>query len=556
MKYFNVLLILLNFALYPISILDAQSHDFLWVNQIGGNSYDKAYSIAADDNGNSWVFGEFYGTIAIGDTTLSSNENFDVFLASFDPIGNYRWIRQFNNIDPPLLDIDVDDRGNCLVTGAFSRSEDFGDTVLVSTDTSGLGGYNNIFVAKYDFDGNNLWAFQEGGEYSEEVTGIAVHNDGSFYLGGTFSHASTFSSTDLVTKGSADIFIARYDTEGNLDWVQNAGGQHFDEGRGIAVDPQGNCLITGSCKDSLHIADTTLTGFNYEDTFTSKFSPGGDLLWVRTAIGPYVDWPWGIAVDSDGNSYITGSFEDSLVIADTVLREPSPSGDIFIIKYDPDGNLLWANRTGGEGWDGTSGIAVDNNGNCAVTGDLSVPVTFGDTTITDITAKIFTVTYDKNGDFLWVQQAYGTEMGWNFDIAADGLGNFYITGYFKGFYAYGDFNLNGFGQTDIFIAKLGPEQIDYIGGNISSPLLPQLYQNYPNPFNPLTTIEFYLHKKEFTVLKVYDILGQEVGKLVSKTLAAGKHRIMWDGNYLASGVYYYQIESGEFKQVKKMILIK
>jgi hypothetical protein len=557
MKYSNVLLILLNFALYPKCTLDAQSYDFLWVNQIGGNSNDKGYSITVDGNGNNWIIAKIYGTVAIGDTIISSDKNFDVFLAKFDSQGNYHWVRQISNLHLPL-DIDVDNQGNCLVTGIFYGSADFGDTVLVSNDTSGLGGFYNVFVAKYDFHGNFVWVFQEGGDYSEEANGIAVNDDGSFYIGGSFPDTTTFSSNDLVSKGAYDIFIARYDAEGDLLWAKSAGGQYFDEGRGIDVDPLGNCLITGYFTESLHFADTTISGLNSQDVFTAKYSPEGDVLWARTANGPYVDWPWSIATDPDGNCYITGSFEDSLVIADTVLREPAPSGDIFIAKYDHGGKLLWANQAGGENWDEGMGIAVDHNGNCAVTGLFGAPATFGDTTIINLTNSwdIFIAGYDPDGKPLWVQQAYGNKQDWSYSIASDDQGNFYVTGFFEGPGSFGDIVLNGIGNTDIFIAKLGPDKINFIDGNISSPLIAQLYQNYPNPFNPSTSIEFTLPKSEFVELIVFNILGKEVATLISNKLNQGNHTIQFDGKNLASGVYYYQLVAGDYREVKKMILLR
>jgi hypothetical protein len=83
-----------------------------------------------------------------------------------------------------------------------------------------------------------------------------------------------------------------------------------------------------------------------------------------------------------------------------------------------------------------------------------------------------------------------------------------------------------------------------------------LMQNYPNPFNPSTTIEFTLPKSEYVELKVYNILGKEVSTLVSKKLNQGSHTYTFDGKNLASGIYYYQLVGGEYREVKKMILIK
>jgi hypothetical protein len=83
-----------------------------------------------------------------------------------------------------------------------------------------------------------------------------------------------------------------------------------------------------------------------------------------------------------------------------------------------------------------------------------------------------------------------------------------------------------------------------------------LHQNYPNPFNPSTTIEFSLPKSEFVELKIYNILGKEVSILVSKKLNQGNHSYKFDEQNLASGVYYYQLVAGEYREVKKMILLR
>jgi len=83
-----------------------------------------------------------------------------------------------------------------------------------------------------------------------------------------------------------------------------------------------------------------------------------------------------------------------------------------------------------------------------------------------------------------------------------------------------------------------------------------LYQNYPNPFNPSTTIEFTLPKSEFITLKIFNTLGQKVATLVSKKLNQGNHTYTFDGSNLASGIYYYQLVAGEYREVKKMILLR
>ena len=83
-----------------------------------------------------------------------------------------------------------------------------------------------------------------------------------------------------------------------------------------------------------------------------------------------------------------------------------------------------------------------------------------------------------------------------------------------------------------------------------------LFQNFPNPFNPSTTIQFQIPNSQFTTLRVYDTLGKEVSTLVSKKLNPGNHTCTFDGSNLASGIYYYQLVAGEYREVSKMILLK
>jgi len=110
-------------------------------------------------------------------------------------------------------------------------------------------------------------------------------------------------------------------------------------------------------------------------------------------------------------------------------------------------------------------------------------------------------------------------------------------------------------STDTFSFRIA-DPAGIASGPGTAPGDPVLEQNYPNPFNPATTIEFTLSRSEYITLKIYDIQGAEVTTLVSNQLNPGSHRYQFDGRDLASGVYYYHLHSGEFQQMKKMILLK
>ena len=95
-----------------------------------------------------------------------------------------------------------------------------------------------------------------------------------------------------------------------------------------------------------------------------------------------------------------------------------------------------------------------------------------------------------------------------------------------------------------------------VSGNASVVNEYKLYQNFPNPFNPLTKISFNLLKQSNVKLTIYDITGKEISSVIDEKLDGGMHDISFDAGYLSTGVYFYKIEAGDFKDIKKMILLK
>ncbi len=100
----------------------------------------------------------------------------------------------------------------------------------------------------------------------------------------------------------------------------------------------------------------------------------------------------------------------------------------------------------------------------------------------------------------------------------------------------------------------GPTLVEQIGSEL--PHQNDLYQNYPNPFNPTTTIEFSLPRSGYTTLKVFNTLGEEVATLVAENVSAGRYKVEWNADGLASGIYLYRLQAREFVETKKLVLLK
>ncbi len=189
---------------------------------------------------------------------------------------------------------------------------------------------------------------QAGGDYDDVGENIALDRLGRCLVTGSFSATASFGDTTLTAAGGRDIFIAKYDENGQLLWAERAGGTdvHGDVGRSIATDPSGNSLVTGWFWGTATFGDTTLTTTGDVSAFIAKYDGNGHLLWAKRPGGTDTHVGEGIATDGSGNSLITGYFFGSAVFGDTTLNSAGGT-DVFIAKYNGDGNPLWAERAGG-----------------------------------------------------------------------------------------------------------------------------------------------------------------------------------------------------------------
>lgn len=574
MKYLTAILIFLASMMFNHS-LKAQSPQWMWVQQEANGFVE---DIAVDGMGNTLVTGWFEGTATFGDTTLNSMGDGEIFVAKYDANGNWLWALQAGGTgEDEAHDIVVDGSGNNLVTGSFSDIAFFGNTTLITA------GGKDIFIAKYDANGNWLWAEKAGGAEEDEGNGIAVDGSGNTLITGVFGGTATFGDTTLTTGGTigtlADIFVAKYDANANFLWARQAGDSAagsivdaFQAGFDIAVDGSGNGLVTGSFDGPTTFGDTTLSGTTGRPAmFVAKYSTHGNLLWANQADAFFADYiKNSITVDGSGNSLVTGAFRYTATFGDTTLTSLNDTYDIFIAKYDANGNWLWVQQAGGAGFLADLGrdITVDASGNCLVTGDFNETAIFGDTSLTSAGGReIFVAKYDANGNFLWVEQAGGIGDDEGYGIAVDGSGHSLVAGSFSSDATFGDTTLTASGLGDIFIAKIG-EGITGIKPVSAMSTKFRLNQNYPNPFNPATTINYRLPKSAQVELTIFNLLGQKVKTLVKAFQTAGEKSVVWDGTNAAgeqvgSGIYFYHLQArqvgsstGDFIQARKMLLAR
>ncbi|MGB3948119.1 MAG: T9SS type A sorting domain-containing protein [Bacteroidia bacterium] len=214
-----------------------------WAKHIGGNGNDYGSTIALDASNNVYVSGSFQQTVdfdsSVGISDLTSASSDDVFLLKLDALGNYSWVKGFGGIGEGYT-IACDMYNNVYLGSYFSGSADFDPSINTTLNLSSFGGSVDIVVSKLDALGNLIWAKQIGGTGSEYAPCIVVNSAGNVYISGTFSETADIDpntgTSNLISTGSQDIFIAELNSSGNLLWANSIGGVGSDVPTFLTID--------------------------------------------------------------------------------------------------------------------------------------------------------------------------------------------------------------------------------------------------------------------------------------------------------------------------------
>jgi len=436
----------------------AQTSNWIWAKGVGYLNYDYGKTVAVDASGNSYYAGDHCDTIKFDATHVYPGAGAgDIFIVKYGPTGNVLWAKSVGGTkDETATAIALDASGNLFVTGYFkSPTLTFGTITL--TNAGGINQYD-MFLAKLDANGNYLWAKMVGSDKDDKAYGLTTDASGNCFVTGYFTSASlSFGGTLLTNTGATDVFIAKFSSDGSVLWAKSGSGQGSDFAKAITVDNLGNAYIVGDFGGyALTFGSKVLSPHSNRDIFAVKFTAAGNVSWARQAGITGDHEPFGVGVDNTGYLYIDGSFKGPITFGTTKLVSAGHS-DIFVVKYDTTGAVLWAKSTGGILEDVAKAIALDNSGNIYIAGFFkSASVTFGTTTLTNAgtqTGDMFITKYDTNGNVIWAKSA-GSSADENISgIAADSQ-NFYVTGNFGNPpLVLGATSLKCKGTTDAFFAK-------------------------------------------------------------------------------------------------------
>jgi hypothetical protein len=443
----------------------AQSLEHQWAATTLGAGLAYTMGVAYDTAQNVYIAGTFTEPIDVDPgpgTTLLTPQSLssaavtqNVFIAKYNASGQLVWAKAIAG-SPDLYGsgnhLTIDAEGNLILVGTITESADFDPsaTNFVLTSAGGL----DIFIAKYDPDGNLIWAKSTGGAHGEWASAVGTDRAGNIVLSGTFDTSCDFDpgpGTAILNvaagspSGTQDNYLASYDKNGNYLWAHRMGGAgtEAENGNGVAVGPDGSIVSTGAFEGICTIGATasTITSSGGRDAFLLKRDSSGAFVWAIPIGGTAGDdYGYDVAIDKDGSVYAAGYFQG------TVDFDPGPGTatltansfyDGYLAKYDANGNYQWAFNVGAGFLNMFMGVSVDDIGNVYTAGFFSGTADFDPGSgVANLTAASgmngFAAKYNAaNGNYLWAGVLESPFSNTANMIEADAGGTVYVTGSFS-----------------------------------------------------------------------------------------------------------------------------
>lgn len=538
----HILFLLLSFFLLSQETF-SQTYNWEWAKTaVGTDPMNEGWKTAIDSSENLYICGTYYRNISFDSCTL--NNHGSCFLVKYDRYGNAIWARSdsipgISVWNSRACGVCTDPKGNIFLCGGFKDTTYFGSHMLVGNSSNA-----NSFLTKYDSSGNVLWAKSSFDTSRSDVAYSAVSDlNGNVFITGWYSSSISFDTCSLSGQGSASIFVAKFDSAGNIKWLRGSSGNSSNAyGIDVASDRSGNVYITGSYDSSTIIFGSyVLSNVNPNsfDEYLAKYDSSGNLLWAQTFGGTGYDEGEGLACDQQGNVFRVG-----------ILSFPLSA---YIEKLDSNGTTIWSkNITGSSaGMVGSYALTTDREGSVYATGGYSsTSVAIDNDTIFNappsLTDPLFIVKYDSAGNFRFARTLNSGGGDWC-GISVANSGSVYLGGgYDEGVFIVGNdtFDLTYGGGEQIFVAKLA--MADVVSVQDPNPPGSETINLFPNP----NTGRFHVQLKNLKSIKIYDVVGNLV---YSKSVAEEKfHEIQLN---VKSGIYILSASDGYHEYQRRVVIL-
>jgi hypothetical protein len=450
---------------------------------------------------------------------------------------------------------------------SVQQTTDGGYIIAGTTNSFGPGNYS-FYLIKTNANGDTLWTKTIGGSNADDAYSVQQTTDGGYIVAG---------ETKSIGAGDYDVYLIKTNQNGVTQWTKTFGGTNTDWASSVQQTNDNGYVIVGT---------TYSFGPGDNNVYLIKTNANGDTLWTKTIGRSYPAASWGNSVQqtNDGGYVIAGLTRagagginkvyliKTTSSGDTLwtktfgwgegighsVRQTSDGGyiigadldnfdgqsyNVYLIKTNANGDELWTKTYGGNDYDNGGSAQQTTDGGYVIVGNTR---SFG-TGLFDI----YLIKTNTNGDTLWTKTFGGTDQEYGSEVQQTTDGGYVIAGQTRSSFE----NANG-GSSDVYLIKTDANGVVSVNPEESIQLNFSLEQNYPNPFNPTTTIRYSIPVRSFIKLKVFNLLGQQIATLVEKEQSVGTYTIQWEASDFPSGVYLYSLQSNDFVETKKLILLK
>ena len=448
----KILRLILLTVLFAFEI-QAQCPNFSWANGGGrsmGDDIGKAISIDTN-NGFVFVTGKYSNPGTFGGVDYPTNGGQDAFIAKLDLQGNFIWMKNGGgHQNDEGWRIVADQRGN-VYTAGFSKG-----LAIFDQDTT-KGGRN--YLVKYNAAGQVQWLK----DYNLEIDGLAVDSEGNLLVTGVFWFDTPFEGDTLRFVKEADVFLAKFDSNGTLLWKTYFGSDTYEYAYGIGIDSKDNVYIGGYFYDSLVIGTDTLNAPNDADVYIAKFDKNGNYLRSKQLGYLNSDGFETLTVDSEDNLIVCGNYFGFTLLDTMSVYANNSSYNDYVAKFDSNMNILWAHTHNGN----ITGVAIGKDDEILTSTFFYSKLYYWGSNYVNSYGDydIVTFSYSKDGSLNYIMQSGGTKEDRANDIAAHPNGDYYITGEYAGTGYFSDIIINAqiglsWNYTaDVLIAKVENQQL-------------------------------------------------------------------------------------------------
>jgi len=572
----KALLITLTCFLFTMEIT---AQGYLWVKQSVGEvgiGSAEGRDVVCDNEGNTYVVGNFNNTTYFGDLQVAGNYGI-MYVVKYDLLGNPVWARQINgSSNNEAYGIAVDNEQNIYICGMYKQTNentilDFG-TIQVAGNPS-----LSTFLAMIDKDGNWQWVntMLSGNPVGQQYCipdEIQVTPEGDVFLAGTLNTSVTIDGNLYNTEnGSTNAYyLARFSSVGDLVWF--TGGAGLFNGIELTFATDGRLFFAGTAHNTIYFENDSITGPGDDDVLFGAINQDGNLLWWQTAGHPsFIERPKGIEADQNNNIYLAFSNLIWVQIGDLTV-DYNGVADQYLYKFDDQGNFLWIQPLYNGTVGGVNGIRVrdiltEASGKTYVTGWIESPSYFGNPLFfTDTVGgfgykECFLAAYNNDGsyadvvDFIFAEDNDAGEFVPSHMVFDHDM-NIAMTGTFRHNLMVGDVLLEADLPVQMFVLKVKPSELFEFSSGIFNGRRNEVDMvNYPNPFSTSTTIEYELNQPEKVSLRIYNHLGQLIYQ-TEENQPQGKQQLIWNTEGYADGIYYYRLQAGEQIASGKMVKVR